>query len=100
LNRAEVILSARVIGGIQAIDGGEADDKIIAILENDEFWQEVDDISGLPDILVERMRHYFSTYKMRIGRETQMTIERVYDADYAMRVVEAAMADYDETYGS
>lgn len=100
LNRAEVILKARVIGGIQAIDGGEADDKIIAILENDEFWQEVEDISGLPDILVERLRHYFSTYKMRIGQETQMTIEQVYDADHAMRVVEAAMADYEETYGS
>jgi inorganic pyrophosphatase len=99
LTRAEVILNARVIGGLQAIDGGEADDKIIAVLENDEFWHEVQDISQLPDILVERLRHYFSTYKMMPGGTSQMSIKRVYDRDHALQVVTAAIQDYDEAYG-
>jgi inorganic pyrophosphatase len=99
LNRSEVILNARVIGGIQAIDGGEADDKIIAVLDNDEFWKEADDVSDLPAILVERLRHYFATYKMMPGQRTQMIIEKVYDHAYALQVVQAAIEDYDEAYG-
>jgi inorganic pyrophosphatase len=99
LTRAEVILTARVVGGIQAIDGGEADDKIVAVLDNDEFWRDVEDISQVPDILVERLRHYFSTYKMMPGGTSQMSIERVYDREYAQEVVAAAMEDYGEAYG-
>ena len=99
LTRAEVILNARVIGGLQAIDGGEADDKIIAVLDNDEFWHGVEDVSQLPDILVERLQHYFSTYKMMPGGISQMSIRKVYDRDHALQVVTAAIQDYDEAYG-
>jgi inorganic pyrophosphatase len=99
LNRSEVILNARVVGGIQAIDGGEADDKIIAVLDNDEFWKAAEDVSDLPSILVERLRHYFAFYKMMPGQKTQMIIERVYDRDYALQVVQAAIDDYEEAYG-
>ncbi len=99
INRAEVILTARVVGGLQAIDGGEADDKIIAILENDRFWQGATDIADLPDVLVDRLRHYFSTYKMIPGGESQMWIAGVYGREYAQKVVRAAIADYDEMYG-
>jgi inorganic pyrophosphatase len=31
----EIIVPARVIGGLELNDGGEADDKIIAVIEND-----------------------------------------------------------------
>jgi inorganic pyrophosphatase len=100
LNRAEVILNARVIGGIQAIDGGEADDKIIAVLENDKFWANTEDITQVPDVLVNRLQHYFSTYKMVPGGEKQMVIEEIFDREYALKVVEASMEDYEDTYGS
>lgn len=99
VNRAEVILQARVVGGLQAIDGGEADDKIIAVLHNDEFWIEIEDISQVPDILVGRLRHYFSTYKMMHGRSSQMHIEAVYNCEEALKVVQAAIEDYEEAYG-
>jgi inorganic pyrophosphatase len=99
ITKSEVILSTRVVGGIQMIDQGEADDKIVAVLENDSFWGEVRDISELPDVLVERLRHYFATYKLVPGKESQFSIERVYDCEYAFRVIEAAIADYDQEYG-
>lgn len=99
LNRSEVILSARVVGAIQAIDGGEADDKIVAILENDSFWTEIDDISGLPEVLVNRLQHYFSTYKMVPGGESKMEIKQIFGRDRALEVVRAAIEDYDEMYG-
>jgi len=99
LNRSEVILNARVVGGLQAIDGGEADDKIIAVLENDQFYSTTKDISDVPQVLVNRLQHYFSTYKMVPGGESQMVIEKIVDREYALRIVRAAMADYEEAYG-
>jgi inorganic pyrophosphatase len=100
LARSEMILTARVIGGLQGIDGGEADDKIIAILEKDEVWCDIDDVARLPAALVERLRHYFSTYKMVPGHDAQMYIEQIYGREHALQVVTAAMADYEEEYGS
>src|SRR5947199_10045754 len=38
INKSEVIVRVRVIGGLQMIDDGEADDKVIAVLENDYVW--------------------------------------------------------------
>ncbi len=99
-NRAEVILVARVVGGIQAIDGTEADDKIIAVLDNDQFWKEVVDVVQLPGVLIERLRHYFATYKLVPGEEPHMVIEEVYGREHALQVVAAAIEDYEEMYGS
>jgi inorganic pyrophosphatase len=100
LTRSEMILSARVVGGLQAIDSGEADDKIFAVLDNEEFWQDVHDVSQLPGIMVERLRHYFATYKMTPAGESLMSIKRLYDREHALRVVAAAMADYEESFGA
>jgi len=99
MNRSEVILSARVVGVLQAIDGGEADDKVIAVLENDPFWKNVENVNELPRVLVNRLEHYFSTYKLIPGGSSQMSIEEVYDREYALKVVRAAIEDYEETYG-
>lgn len=99
IQRAEVILDARVVGGLQMSDGGEADDKIIAVLRNDHIWQDTRDLGDLPDILVERLRHYFATYKLVPGEESKISIETVYDREHAWKVVEASMADYSEEFG-
>jgi inorganic pyrophosphatase len=100
INRAEVILNARVVGGLPMLDGGEADDKIIAVLNNDHLWAHVEDITELPRVLVERLRHYFSTYKLVPGEASQVTIDDAYDRQHAEAVIRAAIADYEEEYGS
>jgi inorganic pyrophosphatase len=99
INRAEVILSARVVGGLDCNDHGEADDKIIAVLENDMVYGSAEDITDLPPVLVERIRHYFSTYKLVPGEESKLTVESIYGHEHAMRVVEAALKDYSDEYG-
>ena len=100
ISRGEVFLNARVIGGLRVTDHGEADDKIIAVMENDRFWQDANDIADLPEVLVERMRHFFSTYKMIPGEENQVTLDVAYGRDAALEVVRAALADYDSEFGS
>ena len=99
INRSEVILNARVIGGIHMVDHGEADDKIIAVLQNDAVYGNAGDIGAIPDILVERLRHYFATYKLIPGEESRVLIEKVYGCDHARKVIEAAIEDYEVHFG-
>ena len=80
ITRNEIIVRCRVIGGLQMIDRGEADDKIIAVLENDYVWGEARDLSDVPAVLIERLQHYFLTYKMVPGERPRAQISRVYGA--------------------
>ena len=48
IDRADITLTATVVGGLQMLDGDEADDKIIGVLARDPFWGEVTDVGGLP----------------------------------------------------
>lgn len=76
---AEVILNARVVGGFDVDDNGEADDKIIAVLENDMVYGAAQDINDIPPVIIERLSHYFSTYKLVPGEAAKLTIQRTYD---------------------
>jgi inorganic pyrophosphatase len=100
IDRSEVILKARVVGGLHMIDEGEADDKIISVLSNDQYYKNVTDISEIPEVLIERLRHYFATYKMIPGKEVDVSVERVYGKEEAYKVIEASVKDYDEMFGS
>jgi inorganic pyrophosphatase len=98
--RAEVLVTARVVGGLPMLDGGEADDKIVAVLDNDRFWSHVADLSDLPAALIDRLRHYFMTYKLVPENPTEISIGEAYDREHAMSVIEASIADYDRQFGS
>jgi len=99
IERSEVLLRARVVGGIKLIDRGEADDKIIAVLEGDYMWDHVKDISQLAPVLVERLEHYFSTYKLIPGEPNNLTVSGKYGYEHAKAVIEASRKDYQEAFG-
>jgi inorganic pyrophosphatase len=94
IDHSEVIVPARVLGGLQLLDRGEADDKIVGVLENDLVWGSVRAIEDLPSILIERLRHYFSTYKLVSGEEPPIVMQATYGIDHAAQVIEAAIEDY------
>jgi len=96
--RNEIIVRGRVIGGLQMIDGGEADDKIIGVLENDYVWGAARNVTDVPAVLVERLQHYFLTYKMVPGHRPKAYIASVYGRAHALKVVRAAMADYHDAF--
>ena len=99
IEKSEVILEARVVGGLPMVDNGEADDKIIAVLNNDPFWGDVTELTELPENLVERLWHYFKTYKDLPGEEATVEILEPYDRAHALKVVQASQEDYIETFG-
>jgi inorganic pyrophosphatase len=98
--RNEVIVRARLIGGLQMIDHEEADDKLISVVENDYVWGKARTITDVPSVFVERLQHYFLTYKLVPGEKSEAQIAKVYGRDHARKVVRAAMADYDEHFGT
>ena len=99
ITRAEVIINARVVGGLPMVDGGEADDKIIAVLENDPLWSDMDDLPDLPTTLIDRLKHYFLTYKLAPEHAHDVVIGDAYNRKHAETVIQAAIEDYDEEYG-
>jgi len=81
------------------VDNSEADDKIIAVLENDFVWGHARDVGDLPNVLVERLQHYFLTYKLVPGEKANAYIKRIYGYKHALKVVNAAIEDYKLSFG-
>lgn len=99
VTRAEILVEARIVGGLPMIDGGEADDKLIAVLESDNVWGHIGDIGGVPRALLDRLLHYFATYKFLPDSEGQVSVGEPYDRLHAEAVVRASMEDYEELFG-
>jgi len=92
--RGDIILKARPIGGFCLIDGGEADDKIIATLVGDKVYEQYQDISELPKGILERFEHYFLTYKQLPDQPSRCEIAFNYGREESFEVIRAAIADY------
>lgn len=98
ITRAEVIVTARVVGGLPMLDKGEADDKIVAVLVNDPIWGHILDMEEVPLALRDRLRHYFLTYKATPGQPANVRIAESYGRAHAEAVIAAAMADYEAEF--
>jgi inorganic pyrophosphatase len=92
--RGDIILKARPIGGFCLLDGGEADDKIIAVLKGDKVYGEYAEIADLPAGIVERIEHYFLTYKSLPDQANRCEIAYSYGRDQSHVVINAAIDDY------
>jgi len=91
----DFLLRAMPIGGLRLIDHGEADDKIIAVLEGDTMFSGLRELDELPGPQLERLEHYFLTYKKppRPG-PYEVELDGVYGRAEAHRVIEASREDY------
>jgi inorganic pyrophosphatase len=101
LAHANFLLRARPIGGLRMVDDDEADDKIVAVLERDMAYGELRDIADCPPGIVERLRHYFLTYKQMPGEPVRkVRIGEVYDRVEAVEVIRRSIQDYRDTFGA
>lgn len=94
----DILIEAKPIGGFRMIDGKEADDKIIAVMQNDVVYGEYENVSELPDIVVKRLKHYFLTYKDLPGTNMVAEIPDTYDAAEAKEVIRLSMKDYSDRF--
>ncbi len=94
--RGDIILKATPIGGFCLIDGGEADDKIIAVLKGDKVFEQYTEIAELPKGILERFEHYFLTYKSLPDQAKICEIAYSYGREESYNVIHAAIEDYDD----
>lgn len=94
--RGDIILKAAPIGGFCLIDGGEADDKIISVLVGDKVFEQYKEIEQLPKGILERIEHYFLTYKNLPGEPQKCEIAYSYGSQFAYEVINNSIADYEE----
>ena len=103
INHGSVILQAKPIGGLRLFDGGEADDKIIAVLMDDPAYNDFTDISEVPKGIIDRLRHYFLTYKQtpdNVGKEViqKCVISHIYGAQEAKEIIKCSLKDYENQF--
>ncbi|HEY6643899.1 inorganic pyrophosphatase [Povalibacter sp.] len=98
LPRGDVLIQAIPIGGLRMIDINQADDKVIAVMRDDAVYGHLTDIRQCPAAVIERLRHYFLTYKLSPGSPDPVEITHVYSRSEAHEVIRRSVADYNAAF--
>ncbi|MDJ0646170.1 MAG: inorganic diphosphatase [Flavobacteriaceae bacterium] len=90
------LVEAKVIGVMRMLDGGEKDDKIIAVAANDMSVNHIDSIKELPRHFFRELKNFFEDYK-KLEQKT-VVVEEFQSKETAMRIVEQSIIDYQEKF--
>ena len=97
----DILLQAIPVGGFRLIDEKGADDKIIAVMKGDAVYGGAKEVSDCPFQLIERLKHYFLTYKDAPGTtRPACEITHTYNRAEAHEVIRRSREDYRARFGS
>ena len=91
------LAESKVIGVMRMIDGGEADDKIIAVAKEDMSVAHYNDISELPDFRLKEIQSFVEDYKKLENKE--VAVDGFQSREVAIEVVKQSIIDYKEKFG-
>ncbi len=94
ITHGDILVRARPIGGFRMIDENEADDKIIAVLNNDAVYGGYKTIDDCPPMVIARLKHYFLTYKDLPGNKRDCEITHTYGIEEAHEIINLSIRDY------
>jgi inorganic pyrophosphatase len=86
------LIPSKVIGVMQMIDRGEADEKIIAVAEQDPSVSHIDNVDDLPDHLLSELRHFFENYKTLENKK--VVINKFLSKEEAFSIIAASVSHY------
>ncbi len=92
-----ILVSARPVAIMGMIDGGEADDKIIAVPVNDPRWSDVQDLKDINKHTLKEIEHFFMTYKQIQKKSVEVTGFK--DLSNALEAVTRSIKLYKEKFG-
>jgi inorganic pyrophosphatase len=98
ITHGDIIVKARPIGGFRMIDNNEADDKLIAVLNKDAVYGDYKDIKDCPPLVIDRLKHYFLTYKDLPGEKRRCEITHIYGIEEAHDLIRRSMEDYSDRF--
>ena len=90
------LVECKPIAVIKMIDGGENDEKIVAVAKSDKFYNKYSDINELPAHIFDEMVHFFKSYKALENKFCDIT--GVENSDSAKRYISEAIARYNSKY--
>jgi inorganic pyrophosphatase len=100
IQHGNVLVECIPIGGFRMLDHNEADDKIIAVLKDDATYGSWTDIAQVPQPVLDRLSHYFLTYKQAPGSmSSSCEITHTYDREEAHEVIRRSLSDYQTRFG-
>lgn len=91
-----ILVEARPVAVMRMIDGGEGDDKIIAVPKNDPRWEEVRDLSDINKHTIKEIQHFLETYKSIEGKSVE--ISGVEGREQALEAVKKGLQMYQEKF--
>lgn len=86
------------IGVIKMVDGGELDEKIIAVPHTDPTYSGYLDIHELPQHIFEEMMHFFEVYKALEHKIT--AVKEICHREEAIKIIVKCMEEYKKRYGA
>lgn len=98
ITRADLLVKVIPIGGFRMLDGGEADDKIVAIVKGDDIYDNWTDITEMPERVVNRLKHYLLSYKQMPDEDSKVAILKTYGKEEAMEVINVTLEDYNDKF--
>lgn len=99
ITHGDILVRARPIGGFRLIDQNQADDKLIAVMDNDAVYGHYNDINDIPVYVLDRLKHYFMTYKDIPGNhEKRCELTDVYGIEEAMDIIRRSVDDYNAKF--
>jgi inorganic pyrophosphatase len=90
------LVEATVIGNMQMIDQGQADDKIIAVASKDPSVNHYQKMDDLPNHFLLELKNFFEQYKVLENKKVE--IDNFQNKDTAYTVITDAIAFYKETF--
>lgn len=101
ISHGDILVNCVPIGGFRMLDGGEVDDKIVAVLKDDAIYGHMKDINECPEPILDKLKHYFLTYKQipEEGMKAKIEITGLYGREEALRIIELGEEDYNDKFG-
>ena len=90
------LVEATVIGNMQMIDTGIADDKIIAVATKDPGVNYISEMSALPKHFIDVLRNFFEQYKVLENKVVE--IDEFQDKTAAYKIIDEAIAFYKTSF--
>ena len=94
--QAMCLMEAKVVGVMQMVDSGDADDKIIAVAAKDPGVNHYNNMEELPKHFFDELRHFFEEYKKLENK--MVVVEEFGDKATALRIIEEAIQFYKENF--
>ena len=93
-----ILLTVRPVGLMKMVDGGESDDKVLAVPTEDIRFDDVQDLADINPHTLKEMRHFFEHNKALKKKPVTITVEGFEGHDAAVSAVKRSVELYKKKF--